>query len=245
MLFKSRPKPDTLTANLDGDLVPVSVRLNARARKLILRFDVETGGAKVTVPPGTSRRRIQKLVEDNTDWLLEQRSARSLNVLGHGDDVTLGGSLYRLQYSDAPPRRVVLHDRDGENILCVGGPADMAPSRLEAWLKKEARQRLTQAAHDHAETLGFSFERISIGDMATRWGSCSSRRTLRFNWRLILAPPQVLDYVAAHEVAHLGEMNHSPAFWALVTACRPDWKQHRQWLRDNGADLMAIRFAGK
>lgn len=119
---------------------------------------------------------------------------------------------------------------------------DLAPRRLEAWLKKVAKDRLTLACETHAGRLGALYNRVSIGDMKSRWGSCSSRGTLRFNWRLVLAPEAVLDYVAAHEVAHLLEMNHSDRFWAHVEKCRPDYAGQRKWLRVHGGALFAIKF---
>jgi predicted metal-dependent hydrolase len=104
-----------------------------------------------------------------------------------------------------------------------------------------ARELVTMLAAEEAAALGVSYERIAIRDQRTRWGSCSSRGTLSFNWRLVLAPFDVLDYVVVHELCHLREPNHSPRFWRLVASRRPGWRAQRDWLRDFGPELLAFR----
>jgi predicted metal-dependent hydrolase len=121
--------------------------------------------------------------------------------------------------------------------LCISGGAPHAPRRFTDWLKGEARRDLVNRVRVHAATLDCCPKRISIRDQATRWGSCSTTGTLSFSWRLIFAPPFVLDYVAAHEVAHLREMNHGPRFWRLVRDAIPDMQKARAWLKLNGAEL--------
>ena len=107
-----------------------------------------------------------------------------------------------------------------------------------------ARELVTMLAAEEAAELGVSYSRIEIRDQRTRWGSCSSRGTLSFNWRLVLAPFDVLDYVVVHELCHLREPNHSPGFWRLVASRRPDWRAQRDWLRDFGPELLAFRPSG-
>jgi predicted metal-dependent hydrolase len=121
--------------------------------------------------------------------------------------------------------------------LCVSGGATHASRRFMEWLKSEARRDLSQRVRVHAETLNCAPKRISIRDQSTRWGSCSTTGTISFSWRLIFAPPFVLDYVAAHEVAHLREMNHGPRFWRLVRDAIPDMQRARVWLKAHGAEL--------
>ncbi|HEX4519154.1 MAG TPA: YgjP-like metallopeptidase domain-containing protein [Gaiellaceae bacterium] len=107
--------------------------------------------------------------------------------------------------------------------------------------RRAARELVTMVADEEAEALGVSFARIEVRGQRTRWGSCSSRGTLSFNWRLVLAPYEVLDYVVVHELCHLREPNHSPRFWRLVAERRPDWHSQREWLRAHGAELLAFR----
>ncbi len=114
--------------------------------------------------------------------------------------------------------------------------------RAAAWLKERARAAITPIVADSVAEIGAKFGRISLRDQKGRWGSCTSRGDLSFSWRLAMAPPAVLDYVAVHEAAHLLEMNHGPRFWALVTRLRPNWKRQRDWLRVEGPDLHRYRF---
>jgi predicted metal-dependent hydrolase len=118
-------------------------------------------------------------------------------------------------------------------------PADVS----EADARRAARELVTMLAEDEAEVLGVSYRRIEIRDQRTRWGSCSPRGTLSFNWRLALAPLEVLDYVVVHELCHLREANHSPRFWRLVSERRPAWREQRAWLREHGPELLAFRPA--
>ena len=116
-----------------------------------------------------------------------------------------------------------------------------AVSEVDA--RRAARELVTMVAEDEARALDVRYERIAIRGQRTRWGSCSSRGTLSFNWRLALAPLYVLDYVVVHELCHLREPNHSPRFWALVAERRPGWRSERDWLREHGAELLAFRPA--
>lgn len=116
---------------------------------------------------------------------------------------------------------------------------DKSPSekRLESIYRNAAKEYFPKRVYHFAHILGVSYGNISIRDQKTRWGSCSSKGNLSFNWRLILAPPNVLDYVVVHELCHRIEMNHSPRFWALVESVMPDYKQYRKWLKENGTKL--------
>jgi predicted metal-dependent hydrolase len=122
-------------------------------------------------------------------------------------------------------------------MIWVRGDAAHAPRRVLDFLKREARKALEARVLEHAAQLGVKPSRITVRDTASRWGSCSTARALSFSWRLILAPAFVLDYVVAHEVAHLREMNHSPRFWAHVKSLTPGMKTAQAWLRANGRDL--------
>ena len=128
-------------------------------------------------------------------------------------------------------------------MLCVPGQPETIGRRVERFLRHAAKQDLSEAVIRHCEQLGVEARRVTVKDTRSRWGSCTSDGRLAFSWRLIMAPPEVLDYVAAHECAHLLEMNHSPAFWAHVETCRSSWKRERAWLRKYGRDLHAVRAA--
>ena len=129
-----------------------------------------------------------------------------------------------------------------EGELYVPGDPDRAPARVAAFMKVMARQRLTDACDDYVGRIGKSYGRVTIRDTRSRWGSCSSNGNLMFSWRLVMAPLDVLNYVAAHEVAHLVEMNPSAAFWDVVEGIFPAYHAPRKWLRINGQRLHAYRF---
>jgi len=114
----------------------------------------------------------------------------------------------------------------------------LAVSESEARIA--ARELVSALAEEEREQLGVAYQRIRIGGQRTLWGSCSARGTLSFNWRLVLAPLEVLDYVVVHELCHLRLPDHSPRFWRLVERRRPDWRQRREWLREHGPELLAF-----
>jgi len=226
--------------NLDGDEVPVFVRRNARAKRLTLRIDRSTGDIKLTLPLFVRSSAAERFLASHTDWIKRERAAvEPLVVVTDGSYLPYLGIQHKVQFSGISPRHVQVVD----GVILVGGPADVAGKRLENWLKAEAKRLLSERAEFHADKLGVSHGRISIGDMKSRWGSCSSTGGLRFSWRLLLAPFDVLDYVAAHEVAHLREMNHSERFWAAVSETIPDYKVRRKWLKTEGNKLFNICFS--
>lgn len=230
---------DQLEIQLDGQLVPVRVRKNAQARRMVLRVCPTSGEIRLTMPRRARLGAARKFLLDHVSWIEEQRSkAASVPTVGHGHDLLFCGRPHQLSFTGEPPRKVLLEG----GALYVGGPSEMAPKRLLNWLKAEAKSRLEVACQTHAGTLGVDYSRISIGDMKSRWGSCSNRGTLRFNWRLVMAPEAVLDYVAAHEVAHLLEMNHSDRFWEHVARCDSAYQDNRRWLKRNGGTLFAVKF---
>ena len=122
-------------------------------------------------------------------------------------------------------------------MIAVHGLPEHAPRRVADFLKREARADLIAAAARHAAALGVAIGRVSIKDTTSRWGSCSASGDLSFSWRLVLAPPYVLDYLAAHEVAHRREMNHGPRYWENVARLFPDYKRAEAWLKAHGATL--------
>ncbi|MBN8920369.1 MAG: M48 family metallopeptidase, partial [Rhizobiales bacterium] len=128
-------------------------------------------------------------------------------------------------------------DAQGQPILCVAGDAPHVSRRISDFLKREAKRDVEAASRHYAEKLGVKIGRITVRDQTTRWGSCSTTGSLSFSWRLVLAPPYVLDYLAAHEIAHLVEMNHSRRFWRLVEKIYPGVARAKTWLDVHGTDL--------
>ena len=133
---------------------------------------------------------------------------------------------------------------DSEPLLCVAGDAPHIDRRVSDFLRREALRDLQAASRRAAEQFGVAIKRISVRDQSSRWGSCSTTGVLSYSWRLILAPPFVLDYLAVHEVAHLIEMNHSPQFWRLVNRVCPDANRAKVWLDIHGTDLHRYGMPG-
>ena len=222
---------------LEDPALSVELRRSAGARRLSLTVSHIDGRARLTAPRNCPRSAAVAFLRDHRDWLRGAMSrALEAVVLQPGAEFPYQGRSVRITHSSRRGVRLTAN-----NILEVGGPESQVGARAIAWLKEEARAALVASAQRSAEDLGVSYTRISLRDTRSRWGSCSSTGALSFSWRLILAPPDVLDYVAVHEVAHLVEMNHSPRFWAVVERLRPNWRTQRDWLRLHGSELHRYR----
>ncbi|MTH33820.1 DUF45 domain-containing protein [Paracoccus limosus] len=220
-----------------GGDIPVLLRRSARARRMTLRVTRAEGQVVLTLPLRASLSEGRAFAESRADWLRRVRAdLPRAQIVGPGVLLPVEGQLLRI--TPAPLRAARI---EGEALLVPGArPAGPAAA---AFLKHLAHARLVAASDRHAARLGRGFRSISLRDTRSRWGSCTHDGRLMYSWRLAMAPPAVLDYVAAHEVAHLLHMDHSPAFWAATARLVPDWQEHRGWLRQNGTDLLAWRFA--
>ncbi|MFV3076023.1 M48 family metallopeptidase [Niveispirillum fermenti] len=228
------------TLALDTVPVPVEVRVSARSRRLSMRVDVARNIVRVSTPPRVQDADIRLFVERHMDWLHQRLSAvpDRMPFLPDATIPILGVDhvIRHVPGGRRTPRRVAL--ADGGHELQVGGEADFVPRRVADYLKAEARKLAAARSQEKAERLGARVAAVSVRDTRSRWGSCSPGGRLSFCWRLILAPEPVFDYVVAHEVAHLQEMNHSARFWAVCASLtNGDVTDHRDWLRTNGARL--------
>ncbi|WP_050927902.1 M48 family metallopeptidase [Aestuariivita boseongensis] len=221
---------------INGDPpVKVHLRQSGRARRISLRVSRLDGKVTLTHPRGVSQKEALAFAYERADWLRGHvAGVPDVVPVALGAVIPVEGAMVQV----IPGRRVGL---DGGE-LTVNGRPEQAARRVASFLKTLARDRLAEASDHYAERLGQRFERISLRDTRSRWGSCSSRGTLMYSWRLIMAPPQVLRYVAAHEVAHLAEMNHSQAFWDGVTRIHGPYATPRRWLREHGQDLHRYQF---
>ncbi|MDH3669141.1 MAG: M48 family metallopeptidase [Paracoccaceae bacterium] len=226
------------TVTLDDPPVDVHLRVNPRARRFTLRLDADGAGARLTLPPGVPLSEARMFLLRQSDWLARALARRPEPVvIGDGSRLPVAGKMARVRCEAG--RRRAPHLTDG--ILLVTGPGPAGP-RISAFLKSRARDALVRAAQGYADQIGQRPAGVALRDTVSRWGSCSAARRLSFSWRLAMAPPEVLDYVAAHEVAHLAEMNHGPRFWALVESLIPEHRRHRAWLKDQGRALHRYRF---
>jgi predicted metal-dependent hydrolase len=149
----------------------------------------------------------------------------------------LRGREYRIEHRPGERGTVWIETDGSEHLLCVAGERPHLSRRVHDYLKREAKRDLQVASQSAAQALGIEFKRVSVRDQSSRWGSCSSSGVLSYSWRLVMAPPFVLEYLAAHEVAHLIEMNHSRRFWRLVESICPQMGRAKAWLDAHGADL--------
>ncbi|GAB4576908.1 MAG: SprT family zinc-dependent metalloprotease [Rhodothalassiaceae bacterium] len=216
----------------------VLIRRSARARRLTLRIDAARRCAVLTAPERASGKAVAAFLDSHRDWI-GNRLAELPQAIALVDGALLPfrGRPHRLRHCENAPRRPEL----GDGEIRLGGPPGHVARRLLAWLREMAAHDLAMASAQHAEALGVTPRRIGVREMRSRWGSCSARGDLSFNWRLILAPPFVLDYVAAHEVAHLRIRDHGPRFWSLVESRTPHMAKARSWLKCEGAGL--FRYA--
>lgn len=220
--------------------VPVAVRRSGQARRMTLRVRSATRDVTLTLPDRTSAAAARDFVERHVGWI-EQRLARLPERIPFepGEIIPLRGEGRRIALREGMRGLVRIEPalRGGEPSLAVYGLAAHAPRRIADFLKREARKDLIEAVGRHAAALGVSVGRITLKDTISRWGSCSAAGDLSFSWRLILAPAFVLDYLAAHEVAHRREMNHGLRYWAQVARLVPDYERAEAWLKAHGATL--------
>ena len=230
----------TETIALDDPETVVVLRRSTRARRITLTVPRNGEPPRVTAPPRVGVSELRMFLLRQADWLRDAlERAPEIETVAEGARLPIDGRDLRVTRQDGPRRPPRI---EGERLI-LSGPGAPGP-RIAAWLKERARAALLPIVEDSAEALGARFGRITMRDPKGRWGSCSAKGDLNFSWRLAMAPPAVLDYVAVHEAAHLREMNHGPRFWALVEQLRPDWRDQRNWLREEGAALHRFRFDG-
>ncbi len=242
----AKPAPETAgerTHTIAGRELPLRVVENARARRLTLRIDAGGQGLRVTVPPGLRRGEVERFLERHRDWL-ELKLARLPDrpQVRAGVKIPLRGTPHLILHRPGKRGTVAVAEADGAPALHVHGEEAHLPRRLADFLKREARRDIEPLVARHAASVGRRAKAVRYKDTSSRWGSCTADGTLSFSWRIMMAPPTVIDYLVAHEVAHLREMNHGPKFWALCRELCPRTEEARAWLKRNGSALQAIRF---
>lgn len=221
----------------DNAFPEAKITYYARARRLRLRVARDDGTIRLSAPQKADINQIIKFLIEQRDWIADQRSrAQPPLLITQVGELPIEGHLFRIVPVSSGPMRL-----DNETLLVTGNTATMG-RKIKRFLCALAQDRLNQACDHYARQLGKDIARITLRDPRSRWGSCSSHGALMFSWRLILAPPEVLRYVAAHEVAHLAELNHSKAFWRLVDDLYGPSQTERQWLKAHGASLHRYRF---
>ena len=230
---------------------PVEVRRHPSARRMSLKVSHTRRAVILTVPTGVRLEEANKFLARHIDWVRDKLGeVPAAQPFADGGLLPVRGILHQIHFVGDGKAGTAGRSTSAGTIvwpeparpgdlprLCIAGQAAHAPRRLQDWLTALAAKDLGERVAHHARFLKLRPRRISVRDQTSRWGSCSSTGQLCFSWRLILAPAHVLDYVAAHEVAHLGEMNHSARFWALVARTMPGMDTAKDWLNAHGREL--------
>ncbi|HKT18097.1 MAG TPA: SprT family zinc-dependent metalloprotease [Stellaceae bacterium] len=222
-----------------GGEVAVRLRPHPRARRLALRIDATGEAIELVLPRRGSRGEALRFLEANRAWLDKRLSALPpRTAFEEGAVIPVLDQPHVIRHIGRARGRGPVWLEAGA-IWVSGDPAFLA-RRVRDFLRALAKQELSRRSHALAESIGHKVIRVGVRDTTTRWGSCARTGSLSFSWRLIFAPEAVVDYVVAHEVAHLAEMNHGPRFWRLVERLHPAPKAQRLWLNRNRARLMRI-----
>src|ERR1700730_5565834 len=236
---RPRPKAERLTIASGDGTHEVEVRRHPAPRRYSLRGRETSRDVVLTMPTRGSFRQARAFAEKNAAWIAA-RLERLPPIIAFADGYTipLRGVPHRIEHRPKARGSVWCETSvDGTALLCVAGGAPHVARRVADFLKREARRELAAACRRYAAALGVTVVAVSVRDTRSRWGSCSATGTLSFSWRLVLAPAYVLDYLAAHEVAHCVELNHSDRFWRLVDRLTPERKRAEAWLRFHGNEL--------
>jgi len=227
--------PNSTTVTLpSGKTAIVNIRRSSRSRRVTLRIAPGTGQAELVLPGRLSERKGIAFLQSKTSWL-EERLAKYPDPIPFEDGqiVPFLGEPLTISHLNAKRADV---QKDGEQLI-VSAPTARISKAVHDWYRREAGCEITLCANQKSKMLGTPYGRLSIRDTKSRWGSCSARGDLNFSWRVVMAPRYVLDYLVAHEVAHLAEMNHSTSFWTIVEQLSDEFEKGRKWLRLNGHEL--------
>jgi predicted metal-dependent hydrolase len=233
---KSAPEPEQLAIDHAGACLPVTFLRSARARRASLRVDPAHRRIVLTAPTRMARSVAIGFAQSQAGWIaarLKRLPARRPFI--DGAELPLFGAPHLIRHR--PDARGTVWVEDGE--IHVAGRPEHLPRRLRDWLMAEMRRRLPPLVHAKAARVERTVKRITVRDSRSRWGSCGPEGGLSFSWRLVFAPAEVLDYLVAHEVAHLVHMNHGPRFWALARRlCDSPIERPQAWLKANGETLL-------
>jgi len=227
-----------------GRTLPLRIVENDRARQLTLRIDAGGRSLRVTIPPGLASGEVNRFLKRHHDWLEEKISRLPKRPLVRpGIRIPLRGIPHIIVHE--PGRRgtvTVGKKEDGTPALFVHGDREHLPRRISDFLKKQAKKDIEALVLKHTTAINKRAKAVRFRDTSSRWGSCTSDGKLSFSWRIMMAPKPVINYLVAHEVAHLKQMNHGPKFWKLCEELCPDTERCKDWLKRNGNALQAIQF---
>lgn len=240
---KSVPYINTLYFSTDGSEYPIFIQYNRRQKHIRLRINSE-GRIVLSAPMGTSRSKIRGVLHNKQEWLASKikETHQGLKQNNPTERVYLEGRLFLVECENPGLHIYNLEvDYEQQKVCISGDPANQQKitSLLEGWLRKEARERLSNHAARVSEELGIPYKKLFLRNQRTRWGSSSTRGNISLNWRTVMAPPAVQRYLLIHELVHQKHMNHSTRFWLEIGRGCPEYRQHEAWLKENRA-LMGL-----
>lgn len=219
----------------------IVIKRSKRAKRLALRLDSQKRVFNLVLPRGFSLRAAQRFVQDHEEWMQDKLEALAPQIpLAHSTTIPVFGEDTLIQVNfdkDLKRTRIVLKD----NTLSVHTNQEDPNLRIVRFLKKTAKEKLTYLSGEKAAVINKTIRSIQVRDTKTRWGSCSQDGRLSFSWRLIFAPYESLDYVVAHEVAHLVHLNHSKKFWELCEELSENYTIGKNWMKKHGHSLMCYQ----
>lgn len=244
--LKPAPGPAPVTERdhvVAGRTLPLRIVENDRARRLTLRIDAGGRGLRITVPPGIAKVEVERFLSRHQGWL-EQRLAKTPDrpQVRPGIKIPIRGVPHLIVHEPSKRGTAIAAVDERGPVLIVSGDRRHLPRRVADFLKRQAKHEIEALVARHTGAVGKKAKSIRFKDTSSRWGSCTSDGSLSFSWRIMMAPSQVINYLVAHEVAHLREMNHGPKFWKLCTELCPDTERCKSWLKRNGGALQAIAF---
>ena len=239
LLYRRPSEPSAISITFEREIYLVRLRRHRQARRYTLRIHSVTREVVLTMPPRGSLKQAHEFAQKHGGWIAARLGRLPEPApFAPGAVIPLRGVDHRIVHRRGQRGTVWIEVGEaGERLLCVAGAEPHVARRISDYLKREVKADLEAASRRAASGLGVTFRRVSIRDPSSRWGSCSTTGVLSYSWRLIFAPPFVLDYLAAHEVAHLVQMNHSKAFWRVVERICLHVARAKSWLDAHGADL--------
>ena len=236
------PSVQHLTHEVAGRTLPLRIAENPRARRLTLRIKPGNKGLSVTTPVGISMLEVERFLYRNREWLEERlEKIPERPQVRPGIRIPIRGVNHEIVHVPGRGVTETVRTEDGAQLI-VRGERIHLPRRIADFLKKEAKAEIGLLVEKHTETIGRKAKSIRYKDTVSRWGSCSSEGNLSFSWRIMMAPKPIINYLVAHEVAHLVHMNHGKDFWALCEELCPDTDRCKAWLKKNGSALQTIEF---
>jgi predicted metal-dependent hydrolase len=255
---KGKPLPRKKSTSLDNPPAievyqttlqgyPVSYTLKRSRKARLVRLEFAPGAGLVVVAPvSCCIERIQHLLECKSRWILDKLTryhacmTETDGDLKEGDTVPYLGKRLKIEVMSDNGSRGHIYLSENKLIIAGGRRLDSLNPVIERWYRAVAAAILREKVDKYSHRMAVEYNRIYLKGQKTLWGSCSRKRNLNFNWRLLMTPEPVIDYVVVHELAHLKEMNHTGRFWRIVARHCPDWQQHRKWLRDHAIELNNI-----